>query len=145
LQIKPKNECFDSVVISEEEPILECEERINIEVKPQIEEKIPFYEDKKGCPFDSNTLNFLIMQENLYNPDAFYLQKTQHNINSLMRTILMDWMMEVCSEFTLKRETFHLAINYVDRYLTKVKNIEKNKLQLIGLSAMYIASKVEVF
>ena len=146
MDFKPKQvDFFDSVVISEEEPILECEEMISIEEKPELEMKPQFHEDKKGCPFDSNTLNFLIIQENLYNPDAFYLQKNQNNINSLMRTILMDWMMEVCAEFTLKRETFHLASNYVDRYLSKVKNIERNKLQLIGLSSMYIASKVEVF
>lgn len=34
-----------------------------------------------------------------------------------MRAILIDWMMEVSSEFTLKRETFHLSVRYVDFYL----------------------------
>lgn len=34
-----------------------------------------------------------------------------------MRAILLDWMMEVCAEFGLKRETFNLALNYTDRYL----------------------------
>lgn len=140
-----KNEIFNIVDISEEEPILECEERISIEERTHFEEKRTHLEDeKKNCPFDANTLNFLISQENNYRPDAFYFQKTQNNINSLMRTILMDWMMEVCSEFTLKRETFHLSISYVDRYLSKVKNIERSKLQLIGLSSMYIAAKIEV-
>jgi hypothetical protein len=45
-----------------------------------------------------------------------------------MRTILFDWMQEVATEFTLKRETYYYAINYVDRYLTNVPNIEKWKL-----------------
>lgn len=61
-----------------------------------------------------------------------------------MRAILIDWIMEVCNEFTLKRETFHLAVNYVDRYMSIVVNVSKSELQLIGIVAMFIASKVEV-
>lgn len=45
-----------------------------------------------------------------------------------MRAILIDWMMEVSMEFTLKRETFHYALNYVDRYLSTEANIEKWEL-----------------
>jgi cyclin E len=53
-------------------------------------------------------------------------------------------MIEVCMEFTLKRETFHYAVNFTDRYLSLVPNIKKWKLQLVGVAAMYIASKMEV-
>ncbi len=53
-------------------------------------------------------------------------------------------MQEVATEFTLKRETYHYALNYVDRYLTVVPNIKKWELQLVGVTAMYIASKMEV-
>jgi len=49
----------------------------------------------------------------------------------------------VATEFTLKRETYHYALNYVDRYLTVVPNIKKWQLQLVGVTAMYIASKME--
>ena len=35
-----------------------------------------------------------------------------------MRAILIDWMMEVCSDYLFKRETFHLSVNFVDRYLS---------------------------
>lgn len=34
-----------------------------------------------------------------------------------LRAILVDWIMEVCKEFTLKRETFHLAVHNMDRYI----------------------------
>ena len=61
-----------------------------------------------------------------------------------MRAILIDWMMEVCMEFTLKRETFHISLNLVDRYLSKVPHIQKMELQLVGLASMYIAAKIEV-
>jgi hypothetical protein len=55
----------------------------------------------------------------------------------------MDWMMEVASEFTLKRETYHLSISYVDRFLEAQNNVGKAEFQLVGLSCLYIASKVE--
>jgi cyclin E len=55
----------------------------------------------------------------------------------------MDWMMEVSSEFTLKRETYHLAINFVDRLLEAQKNVPKNEFQLVGLTCLYLASKIE--
>ena len=46
-------------------------------------------------------------------------------------------------EFALKRETFHYAVNYVDRYLSKVENVRKIDLQLIGVTSLFIASKME--
>ena len=73
---KKKNEKYDIVNISEEEPILECEERISIEDRPVYEEKkTQLEDDKKNCPFDANTLNFLISQENGHiKPSTFYTQ-----------------------------------------------------------------------
>ena len=59
-----------------------------------------------------------------------------------MRTILFDWMMEVSAEFSMKRETFHYSVNYTDRYLERVHNVPKGELQLIGVTALYIASKM---
>jgi hypothetical protein len=37
-----------------------------------------------------------------------------------MRAILIDWMMEVCQDFGLKRETFNVAVSVVDRFMAKV-------------------------
>lgn len=55
----------------------------------------------------------------------------------------MDWMMEVCMEFQLKRETYHIAVNLVDRFLSTVHDIQKIELQLLGVSSLYISSKIE--
>ena len=51
-------------------------------------------------------------------------------------------MMEVCDEFNLTRESFHLSLNYVDIYLTK-KICPIETLQLLGASALMIACKQE--
>ncbi len=58
------------------------------------------------------------------------------------RTILVDWMAEVAVKFKLLTETMFLSINMVDRFLQQ-KPIPKQKLQLVGVTAMLIASKYE--
>jgi len=37
-----------------------------------------------------------------------------------------------------------LAVDYVDRYLSKQRNIPKTRLQLVGVTALFIAAKNEV-
>jgi len=108
------------------------------------EELASFNPENNACAIDSDTINYLIMREMEYAPDPHYFETKQTHITWIMRAILLDWMMEVCMEFTLKRETFHYAVNYVDRYLLAVPNIQKWELQLVGVTAMYLASKVEV-
>ena len=49
-----------------------------------------------------------------------------------MRTILLDWLIEVCEVYRLHRETFYLAADFFDRYMSKTDNVPKTKLQLIG-------------
>ena len=90
-----------------------------------------------------DTLNYLIGRESKYMPDPYYMEKQQPHITPRMRLILCDWMMEVCTEYRLKRETFHYAVNYVDRYLSLVKSVNKSDLQLLGVTSMYIAAKIE--
>jgi G1/S-specific cyclin-E1 len=59
-----------------------------------------------------------------------------------MRAILLDWLIEVCEVYKLHRETYYLTVDYLDRYLTTKQNISKNQLQLIGITCLFIASKV---
>ena len=54
------------------------------------------------------------------------------SLSARMRTILLDWLIEVCEVYRLHRETFYLATDFFDRYMSKTFNIPKNKLQLIG-------------
>ena len=90
-----------------------------------------------------DTFNFLIVKEQEYWPDPYYIEKMQPDLQTTMRLILMDWMMDVCNEFGLKRETFHCATNYVDRYLSSTPNVRKTELQLVGVTALYLSAKME--
>ncbi|XP_011916969.1 PREDICTED: G1/S-specific cyclin-E2 isoform X5 [Cercocebus atys] len=60
-----------------------------------------------------------------------------------MRSILLDWLLEVCEVYTLHRETFYLAQDFFDRFMLTQKDINKNMLQLIGITSLFIASKLE--
>jgi len=59
-----------------------------------------------------------------------------------MRAILVDWLVDVHLKFKLMPETLFLTVNLIDRFLSKHK-IMKDKLQLVGVTCMLIASKYE--
>ncbi|GAB0095958.1 Cyclin [Sergentomyia squamirostris] len=86
-------------------------------------------------------LKYLLEAEQRSRPKSNYLQK-QPDINSHMRTVLVDWMVEVCEEYKLDPETLYLSISYVDRFLSYM-SVVRGKLQLVGTTAMYIAAKYE--
>ena len=66
----------------------------------------------------------------------------QTDINEKMRAILIDWLVEVHLKFKLMPETLYLTTNLIDRFLEK-ETIARNKLQLVGVTAMFVASKYE--
>lgn len=66
----------------------------------------------------------------------------QTDINASMREILVDWLIEVHLKFKLLPETLYLTVNLIDRFLEK-QIVLRNKLQLVGVTAMLIASKYE--
>lgn len=58
---------------------------------------------------------------------------SQHpSLSPRMRTILLDWLIEVCEVYRLHRETFYLAADFFDRYMSREMQMPKTKLQLIG-------------
>jgi hypothetical protein len=70
-----------------------------------------------------------------------YLEDQQF-INERMRSILVDWLVEVHLKFKLVPETLYLTVNLIDRYLAKTE-VSRPKLQLVGVTALLIASKYE--
>ncbi|XP_055632049.1 G2/mitotic-specific cyclin-B [Toxorhynchites rutilus septentrionalis] len=64
-------------------------------------------------------------------------------INHKMRTILIDWINEVHYQFKLEIDTYHMTVSIIDRYLQLVADTPKKELQLVGVTAMFIASKYE--
>ncbi|GFO31986.1 G2/mitotic-specific cyclin-b3 [Plakobranchus ocellatus] len=73
-----------------------------------------------------------------------YLGTTQCHITAYMRTVLVDWLVEIQENFELNHETLYLAVKLIDLYLSRVDvDVEKEILQLIGCAAVFIASKFD--
>uniref|UniRef100_UPI00398ED75E G2/mitotic-specific cyclin-B1-like n=1 Tax=Pristiophorus japonicus TaxID=55135 RepID=UPI00398ED75E len=63
-------------------------------------------------------------------------------ITGAMRAILIDWLVQVQIKFKLLPETMYLTVSILDRFL-QVNPVQKKNLQLVGVTAMLIASKYE--
>jgi len=79
--------------------------------------------------------------EGLKHASSSYMNK-QPDINAKMRAILIDWLVEVHLKFKLVPETLYLTVSLIDRFLER-KVIPRNKLQLVGVTAMFVACKYE--
>ncbi|XP_015416407.1 PREDICTED: G1/S-specific cyclin-E2 [Myotis davidii] len=93
-----------------------------------------------GCSNDV-WLNML-KKETRYVHDKHF-EVLHSDLEPQMRSILLDWLLEVCEVYTLHRETFYLAQDFFDRFMLTQKDINKNMLQLIGITSLFIASKLE--
>ncbi|CAN9501842.1 unnamed protein product [Ophioblennius macclurei] len=64
-------------------------------------------------------------------------------LTSETRVILVDWFVEMVQAYRLHSETLHLAVNYLDRFLSCTDFVRQEKLQLVGTAALMIAAKYE--
>lgn len=63
-------------------------------------------------------------------------------ISGRMRSILIDWLVQVHLRFHLLQETLYLTVAIIDRFL-QGQDVVRNRLQLVGVTSMLIASKYE--
>ncbi|XP_029000762.1 G1/S-specific cyclin-E1 [Betta splendens] len=84
----------------------------------------------------------MLAKDRTYTRDVHMMEKHPHLLPK-MRAILLDWLMEVSEVYKLHRETYHLAQDYFDRFMATQTNVFKSTLQLIGITCLFIAAKVE--
>lgn len=75
----------------------------------------------------------------LPNPEYMASQK---ELAWSMRGILLDWLVQVHARFRLLPETLFLCVNIIDRFLS-ARVVSLAKLQLVGITCLFVASKVE--
>ena len=66
----------------------------------------------------------------------------QRDVTPQMRSILIDWLVEVAQEYHLASETLHLCVYYTDRFLSRTP-VQRSRLQLVGITCMLLACKFE--
>jgi len=59
-----------------------------------------------------------------------------------MRSILVDWIIDVHGKFKLREQTLFMAVNLVDRMIER-SIINRHDFQLVGITSLFIASKYE--
>ncbi|KAG0244743.1 hypothetical protein BGW41_006301 [Actinomortierella wolfii] len=59
-----------------------------------------------------------------------------------LRPLLVDFLIEIHNHFHLQPETLYLAMNMMDRYLSK-RVVYKKHYQLVGMTSLWISSKYE--
>ncbi len=64
-------------------------------------------------------------REGAVHPNYMALQR---DINAQMRSILVDWLVEVTQEYHLADETLHLCVYYTDRFLSRLP-VQRSRLQ----------------
>lgn len=85
--------------------------------------------------------DYLRVLEKTTMPNPDYMDH-QPSLQWQLRGVLVDWLIEVHTRFHLLPETMFLAVNIIDRFLS-ARVVELDRLQLVGITAMFIASKYE--
>ena len=69
---------------------------------------------------------------------------SRHEIMPELRAKMVDWMVEVMTNFECNKEAFFLSVNLMDIYCkNSTQNLISADIHLIGVTSMYIASKFE--
>ncbi|KAL7744024.1 hypothetical protein ACLKA6_001255 [Drosophila palustris] len=92
--------------------------------------------------YDSDIYNYLYELEDRLPIRVNHLGQ-QLEVTSRMRAVLIDWLNDVHLQFQLVTETFHLAVAIIDRYLQVVNTTKRQHFQLVGVTALFIATKYE--
>ncbi|XP_044495929.1 cyclin-A2-4 [Mangifera indica] len=75
-------------------------------------------------------------------PSPSSMETVQCDITQTMRGILVDWLVEVSEEYKLVPDTLYMTVYLIDWFLSQ-NYIERQRLQLLGITCMLISSKYE--
>ncbi|KAI3925834.1 hypothetical protein MKX01_003393 [Papaver californicum] len=71
-----------------------------------------------------------------------YMVRIQEDITIEMRAILVDRLVKIAQVYEFVEDTLYLTVSYIDRFLSS-KSIHRQRLELLGLSCMFVAAKYE--
>lgn len=111
------------------------------DVEMEVDDAEELEDPQLVAEYSADIYRHLDRTERAHMPRPDYMD-SQTEINSRMRAILVDWLVEIHFKYRMKKETLFLAVNIVDRYLS-LKPVTRNKLQLVGVGGMLIAAKFE--
>ena len=119
------------------------EKIVNIDIPIELKQKNPQYLNE----YKEDILETLLIEENYFLKKKYinphYLENADSELTPEMRTVAVDWLVLIHHKiFKFKENTFFLAIQLFDRYLSDmILSIEKTELLL--LTSFTLASKHE--
>jgi hypothetical protein len=111
------------------------EPRLDVESYLQVRSRV----DKVLLEDDRVMRNMLAEERKVKKID--YCASLQTELKPHMRKIVVDWMLEVCQDQQCQSQVFYLALNYMDRFLSK-KCIKKTHFQLLSTVCIFLSSKM---
>ncbi|TIC11262.1 hypothetical protein E3Q14_02367 [Wallemia mellicola] len=110
-------------------------------VQSNYKEDFDFWDTTMVAEYAPEIFSYMCEQEieTMANPNYMEFQS---EIEWSMRSTLIDWLLQVHLRYHMLPETLWIAINIIDRFLS-VRVVSLVKLQLVGVTAMFIAAKYE--
>lgn len=116
--------------------------------KAKIQEIVEVFEDKPEygdismvAEYADEIFSYMEDLEIESMPNPNYID-SQTEIEWPMRATLIDWLLQVHMRYHMLPETLWITINIVDRFLSN-RIVSLVKLQLVGITAMFVAAKYE--
>ena len=125
----------------DEDVEMKIENTNSINIKEIISEEPNYSNPQNVDEYFDDICEELTKYEEKYLVNPEYMSN-QRDINARMRAILIDWLIDVHLKYKLVPQTMYIAVNLIDRYLEK-NDTNRAKLQLVGITAMFIACKYE--
>ncbi|XP_014248918.1 G2/mitotic-specific cyclin-B-like [Cimex lectularius] len=133
-------------VLGEIKNVIHTKQETKTTANPQEETPIP-----KKVARENNFLNVTAYVNDIYKHlrriEKKLLVSENHlegqQITEKTRAVLVDWLVKIQSHFQLLQETLQLTVHIIDSYIEKSKSVTNNNAQLIGLAAIFLASKYE--
>lgn len=135
-----------------EEPLQNVVSNYNISIDGSLKCEENFMDSGKEAEADEEksdeknlmqeNLIFLFEKEAEYKPDFTNLLENKLEINWFNRAQIIDLLMNFGHSSLMKRTTVYTAINYIDRYISVVPALKRENLHLVGMTALFSASKL---
>lgn len=91
--------------------------------------------------FQDSIMDYIRLKDSQSMVDPFYMN-SQLDINPKMRSILVDWLVDVHIKFKLLPQTIFMTVNLIDRFLALFQTT-RQQLQLVGITCLMITCKFE--
>ncbi|OWZ42086.1 cyclin [Cryptococcus neoformans c45] len=123
-----------------EEEMVKAQEQLDV-VQATFKDDVDMFDTTMVAEYADEIFEHMERLEETVMPNPRYMD-FQTEIEWTMRTTLIDWLLQVHLRYHMLPETLWIAVNIVDRFLS-TRVVSLVKLQLVGVTAMFIAAKYE--